>query len=144
MIPYTEALTFLGSGFMSFWMRYSSERAKERKEQFEMALGKHKALEESSNAAVKRVPLDGGKVNRRAIVFALLFSIILAPFVLALLNTPIYVETVVEKREWLFGLIGGGSDTEWVRVDGFVMFRSVTHLFSSISGFYFGNSVAKK
>jgi len=142
-LPYTEVLTFLGSGFMSFTMKYLSQRAKERKEMFDMAMDRQKANEEAANNAVKRVSIDAGKVNRRVIVLGLFFGVMIIPFILALLNYPIYVENIVQQREWLFGLIGGGERTEWVQLDGYVIFRSFTHLLATVVGFYFGNASAK-
>lgn len=142
-MPYTEILTFLGTGTMTFLMRFWENRAKEKQENFKMAMGKHEAFDKSADAAAKRVPIDAGKINRRFMVFSLTFAVILAPFLLALMNTPILVEVEVQRREWLFGLVGGGTKTEFVPILGYPILNVVTHLFSVVGGWYFGSKVAK-
>lgn len=142
MIP-TELISMGAGSFVGFLFKYMAERAKERAEIFKMSLDKQKANEEAHNAAAQRVSIDGGKWVRRMIVVAVLFGVIIAPFVLSLLNEPIFVQIDVEKPTWLFGLFGGGTKSEFFQVDGYLMIPEVRQTLTALIGFYFGSSAGK-
>ena len=95
------------------------------------------------NAAAKRVSIDGGKWIRRIIVCVILFGVVLAPFILAILGIPTIVEISEEHRSFLFGLIGGGTDIKFVELTGFLLIPEVRQTLTAIVGFYFGASAGK-
>jgi hypothetical protein len=142
MIP-VELISMAAGGIAGFVFKFIAERAKERAELFKMAVQTHEMEESAHNAAVERVPLEAGKWVRRLIVVSILFGVILAPFILALLDQPLYVQIEQEKIKWLFGLFGGGKEVFFVRIDGFLMIPEVRQILTSIVGFYFGTSAAK-
>jgi hypothetical protein len=56
-----ELLTMAGGAITGFIFRYMAERAKERTQLYEIALGTKKAELESADAAAKRVPVEFGR-----------------------------------------------------------------------------------
>jgi hypothetical protein len=137
-----ELVTMIGGTIVGFIFRYMAERAKERHEIFKSAIAWKKAEDESADKASERVPIDAGKWVRRAIVMSILFGVILAPFILSLLGYNTVVEVETTNPEWLFGLFGGGTETLFVQLDGYLMVPEVRQTLTAIVGFYFGNASA--
>ena len=103
-----ELITMAAGGLTGFIFRYLAERAKERAEIYKMAIGMKKAQDDSADKAAKRVPVDAGKWVRRAIVCAILFAVVLAPFILSITGHSTIVQVETEAPTWFFGLFGGG------------------------------------
>lgn len=141
MIP-LELMTMAGGGIMGFIFRYMAERAKERQQQFELLLQKEKMAEDSRNAAAQRDSSDAGKYIRRIIVILVLFGVILAPFILALLGKPTIVEINEEKATFLFGLFGGGTESRFLELPSYLLVPEVRQSLMAIIGFYFGSATA--
>jgi hypothetical protein len=137
-----ELITMAVGGITGFIFRYMAERAKERAELWKFALDKKKAEDDSADKAVKRVPVDVGKWVRRAIVVCILFGVVLAPFFLSIMGYSTIVQVDLTGDEWLFGLFGGGSETAFVELDGYLMVPEVRQTLTAIVGFYFGNASA--
>ena len=131
-----------GGGIMGFIFRYSAERAKEKQLQFEMLMQKEKLAEDSRNAAVQRESSDTGKRVRRIIVVLVLFGVILAPFILALLGKSTIVEINEENSSFLFGLFGGGTETKFVELPSYLLVPEVRQSLMAIIGYYFGSATA--
>ena len=138
-----ELITMAAGGLAGFIFRYLAERAKERAEIYKMAIGMKKAQDESADKAAKRVPVDAGKWVRRAIVCAILFAVVLAPFILSLTGYSTIVQVETEAPKWLFGLFGGGTEIMFVEMKGYLMIPEVRQALTAIIGFYFGNAAAK-
>ena len=138
-----ELITMAAGGLAGFIFRYLAERAKERAEIYKMAIGMKKAQDESADKAAKRVPIDAGKWVRRAIVCAILFAVVLAPFILSLTGYSTIVQVETEAPTWLFGLFGGGTEISFVEMKGYLMIPEVRQALTAIIGFYFGNAAAK-
>ena len=98
---------------------------------------------ESADAAAARVPVEVGKWVRRMIVVCVLFGVILAPFLLSLMGQSTIVEIQETGGTFLFGLFGGGTETKFVELDGYLMVPEVRQTLTAIIGFYFGNASAK-
>jgi hypothetical protein len=139
-----ELITMIGGSITGFIFRYLAERAKERADIFRMAIGLKKAEDEAADAAVGRVPVDAGKWVRRVIVVSCLFGVILAPFILSLLGMSTIVQVDTEQPTWFFGLFGGGTETMFVELKGYLLQPTVTQTLSAIVGFYFGNATAAR
>lgn len=137
-----ELITLIGGGLTGFIFRYMAERAKERAELWKYALDMKKAEDDSADRAVERVPVDVGKWVRRLIVIFILFGVIAAPFVLALLGLPTIVQVETENPEWFFGLFGGGTEILFVELKGFMIMPEVRQTLTALVGFYFGNATA--
>ena len=142
MIP-TELISMAAGSVTGFIFKFIAQRAKERHENFKMALQKNEVLEKSRDSAVNRVPMDAGRWVRRLIVVSTLFGVIIAPFFLSLLNEPLYVQVETQTRSWLFGLFGGNPETQFVKIDGYLMIPEVRQTLTAIVGFYFGSSTVK-
>ena len=136
-----ELITMIGGSVTGFIFRYLAERAKERAQFYQTALGLKKAEDDSADRAAKRVPVDIGKWVRRVIVCCILFGVILAPFILSLLGFSTIVQ--VEEVEGTFlGLFGGGTEIVFVELKGYLMVPEVRQTLTAIVGFYFGNASA--
>jgi hypothetical protein len=142
MIP-TELISMAAGSITGFAFKFMAQRAKEKHENFKMAMEKGQFIEKSRNDAITRVPMDAGRWVRRLIVVSTLFGVIIAPFFLSLLNEPLYVEVNEVSRKWLFGLFGGNPETKFVRIDGYLMIPEVRQTLTAIVGFYFGSSTVK-
>lgn len=53
------------------------------------------------------------------------------------------MQVLEEKKSYLFGLFGGGTDNYFVRIDGYLMVPEVRQTLTAIVGFYFGSSVVQ-
>ena len=139
-----ELLTMLGGSVTGFIFRYMSERAKERHDIYKRAIGMKQMEIDAANAAVERVPLDAGKWVRRVIVVCVLFGAILAPFILSIMGLSTIVQINTTGDEFLFGLFGGGTGTEFVELPSYLLLPEVMQTLTAIVGFYFGNAAAAR
>ena len=138
-----EVITLVGGSIAGFVFKYMAERAKDRQEQFKMLIKRTKAQEDAHNAAAQRVPIDGGKWIRRIIVCTILFGVVLAPFILALIGIPTIVEITEESRSLFWGLIGGGTHVKFIELPGYILIPEVRQTLTTIVGFYFGAAVGR-
>lgn len=129
-------------GVVGFIFRYMAERAKERAELWKYALDMKKAEDDSANQAAERVSVDAGKWVRRTIVVFVLFGVILAPFILALMGYNTIVEIEETGATYLFGLFGGGSEIKFLELEGYLLVPEVRQTLTALVGFYFGNASA--
>ena len=141
MIPF-ELLTMAGGSITGFAFRYMAERAKDRQQQFEMLMNKEKFAEGSRNAASERATGDSGKLIRRIIVIAILFGVILAPFILAIFGKSTIVEIDDVRTSFFFGLFGGGTDTKLIELPSYLLIPEMRQSLMAIIGYYFGNATA--
>jgi hypothetical protein len=142
MIP--PELISMGIGsLVGFVFKFMSQRAKERHEIFKMNMQKEQMKIDSSDAAAQRENDDAGKKTRRIIVLSTLFAVIFAPFWLSLLDIPMIIQINETRREWFFGLFGGGINTYFVKANGYLIIPEVRQALSALIGYYFGNASAK-
>jgi hypothetical protein len=143
MTGFMELGSLIGGAVTGFIFKYMSQIAQDRKEQFEMLIRSIKTADESADAAAKRVPNDkAGNWIRRIIVLTILFGVITAPFILALLDRSIMVETVTPVRHFL-GLEWGGN-TKFYQLSSYLISPEIRWSLLSIMGFYFGSGAAKR
>ncbi len=138
-----EVITMVAGSVAGFVFKYMAQRAKDRQDQFEMMMKRHKAQEKAHDAAAQRVPIDAGKWVRRCIVGVILFGVVIAPFLLALLGLPTVVQIDEESRSFFWGLIGGGQEVKFVEMKGYLLIPEVRQTLTAIVGFYFGAATAK-
>jgi hypothetical protein len=144
MLPITpEILSLFGGAATGFIFKYLAHRAEERAQQVELLIKRQEAADASANAAAERVPIDAGKVVRRGIVVAVLFGVILAPFILALIDKPVIVQEITPIKTWLFGLFESGGKVKFYELWGYLLIPEVRQALMAIIGFYFGQSSAK-
>lgn len=109
----------------------------------ENAIKANQAADDSADRAAKRGGA-GGEWTRRVIVAAVLFTVFLAPFILAafLPKTPIFYAWVEATGGFWF-LQPAADKLHVIRVDGFTLLPIHTQLAAIIAGFYFGAGIAK-
>lgn len=141
MIP-IDLITMAAGGVSGFIFRYMSERAKEKHEQFKMVAAKANLDITIADAAAKREPLDMGKWVRRVIVVCVLFGVILAPFILAMLGKGTIVEVSQIGSSYLFGLFNEGNEIAFVELPSYLLMPEVRQSLMAIIGYYFGSATA--
>ncbi len=140
-MPTLEIFTMLGGSIIGFIFRYMAERAKDRQDQFKMMMESRRlAIEEKEQAS--RADGDMGKKIRRFIVVCVMFAVIMAPFLLSLIGVSTIVEIEDVQSTFLFGLFGGGTETKFIELNGYLMVPEVRQTLSALVGFYFGNASA--
>lgn len=140
MLPIPPELLTMGFGAVTgFLFKFIAERAKNREQQFKMMLQSRELAIQEADAASKRDG-EGGRWVRRFIVISTLFGVILAPFILALFDYPIFMQITEQKRGFLWGLFGGGSQTKFVELGGYLIIPEVRQTLTAIIGYYFGQS----
>ena len=132
----------IGGSIVGFIFRYMSERAKERHEIYKRAIGLKQAEIDSANAAAKRVSVDAGKWIRRCIVVCVLFGVILAPFILALLGLNTIVEINEVGSTYFFGMFEEDDAIKFLELEGYLLVPEVRQTLTALVGFYFGNAAA--
>ena len=140
MIP-IDLLTMGFGAITGFIFKFMAERAASTERQFEMLI-KTRAQESDEREKASTRDGDAGRWVRRLIVISILFGVILAPFILAIFNYPIFIQIEEQKRSYLFGLIGGGTETKFFEIGGYLIIPEVRQTLSAIIGYYFGQSAA--
>lgn len=96
---------------------------------------------ESADAAAQRS--TGGRAVAQFIACTLILGGLGLCFFPGWFEAPAIVETVKESKGFLFGLIGGGTRTEFHELNGFVHAQELWAGFGHIIAFYFGQRAAK-
>ena len=140
-----EILSLLGGALSGFIFKMMAQKAADEQAKFTMWIQAVKASSESADAATKRVPNDkAGHWIRRVIVVSILFGVILAPFVLAILGKPVIVEVSVPVKEHLFGLFSTGGKVQFYQLGSYLLIPEIRQALLIILGYYFGNASAKR
>jgi hypothetical protein len=142
MIP-AEILTMGGGALVGFFFKLVAKRAENEQKRFEMIMKDKHFVEESTNNAVKRVPIEAGKWVRRLIVVSVLFGVILAPFITTFMNHPIVVEEMI-TRKILWGLLGTRTEPVFIEIEGYLLVPEIRQALTAIIGFYFGQATVKR
>ena len=119
-------------------MRLLASQAESQSRMMEMMLSKQKAADDSADRAAAR---GAGLWVRRVIAVSILFAVIIAPFILALINVPLALESQSSG-----GLLKSifGSKTTYENVQGFVLLPEVRQGMLALLSFYFGSSMVKR
>jgi hypothetical protein len=138
-----EIITMLGGSLLGVLLKLWKARMENRRHELDLLAAKVGVMDASSDAADKRGG-TGGPLARRAMVVVVLFTVFLAPFILAAWfpEVPIfYAYSEAKGGFWFFG--SSLDQLKFVRLDGFVLLPIHTQMASAIAGFYFGAGVAK-
>ena len=128
-----ELLAMLGGGVSGFVMKMIAAQSENQARLFERMLQKQVASDDSADRASAR----GGVYMRRLITAAVIFAIVLAPFVFAFTDIGVTLQT--ESK----GFLGLFKSLEWSTVQGFVILPEIRQTALAIVGFYFGSSQVK-
>lgn len=141
---FPEIFSLIGGSVTGFIFKMLAQMAADRQKTMELLIKKQQADDASSDLAAKRNPGKAGEITRRIIIVSILFGVILAPFILALLNKPVVIETVTPIRNWIFGLFSTGGITQFYELRSYVLIPEIRCALLALIGFYFGNSSAKR
>ena len=133
----TELLAMLGGGASGFLFKLIGTMVQNQAAVTEGLIKKQNAMDESADAAAKRVDAFGAW-TRRIIVLTVLFGVIVAPFILAHSDEGVTVAS--EYSKW-FGFVKG---TDYVTLHGYVILGEIKTAIISIISFYFGSSAVSK
>jgi len=128
-----ELLAMLGGGVSGFVMKMIAAQADNQARLFERMIARQTIADESADKAAAR----GGVYMRRAITAAVIFAIVIAPFVFAFTDIGVSIQT--ESK----GFLGLFKRLEWSTVQGFVILPEIRQTALAIVGFYFGSSQVK-
>jgi hypothetical protein len=131
-----ELISLLGGGVAGFVMRFMAAQAESQARAFDRMLAAQSKADESAELARRH---DPGSWVRRVIAMVILFAVVVAPFILALVGVPVVVEG---ERAWWdpFGLFTGS----WETVSGFILLPEVRQGMVALIGFYFGSSQVRR
>jgi len=137
-----EFLSLIGGSLVGFIFRHMAEKRQNEKEAFERLMAANQRTTENQDKAVERVPVDLGRGIRQLIVLSVLFSTLLAPFILPFFGVPTFIEVDQATPEGLFGLFPTYTKKFFVEVNGFLYTSENRQILVSIIGFYFGSAAA--
>jgi hypothetical protein len=143
-MPYAELLSLFTGALAGFVFKFMAQRAADRQAQFEMFIKTIQEKDVSADKAAARSNDAAGQWARRLIVIAILFGVILAPFIMTLIGKPVSVEVQTPVKEHLFGLFSTGGKTVYYELQSYLLIPEVRQALMAIVGFYFGQGAAKK
>jgi len=137
-----ELVSLLGGSFTGFIFRIIAAKAEESRNRFERMM---KVIDKSDQSADKASKRDGdvGKMVRQFIVISVIFSIVISPFVMAILGIPTYMEVDYDNGGSILGLIGQDKSAKaFVEISGNLITSEIRQCLIAITGFYFGSAAA--
>lgn len=133
-----ELISMLGGGITGFVMRLVASQAEAQGRVLDAMLQKQEAVDASADKAAAR---GGGVWVRRIIAVSILFAVIVAPFIMSIIEVPLALED--ESKGGLLSLLFG-SKNGYINVDGFVLLPEVRQGMLALLSFYFGSSMVKR
>lgn len=137
-----EFLSLIGGSLTGFLFRHIAEKRQNDKEAFERLIALNDKSNENYKKAAERVPIDVGKGIRRMIVLAVMFSTLIAPFILPFFGIPTFIEVDQVNPERFFGFSPAYTQKFIVEINGFLYTAENRQILVSIIGFYFGQAAA--
>lgn len=139
----SELLSLFAGSLSGFIFKMMAQNAADRQQITELLIKRQQAADNSSDLAAKRAPGKAGEWTRRLIIVSVLFGVVLAPFLLALLDKPVIVEVQTAVKSFL-GIFKWGGNTQFFELNSYVLIPELRSALLALIGFYFGNSVAKR
>ena len=132
-----ELISLIGGNVTGFVTRLIASQIESQQRMLEAQVKKQEVADASADAAAKR---GGGVWVRRIIACSILFAVIVAPFILALIDIPVAVEkeTMVGFFSFLINKV------QYEQVTGFILLPEVRQGMLALLGFYFGSSMVKR
>ena len=137
----TELISLFGGAITGFIFRIIAVKSEENKARFDRMM---RAIDKSDSSADKAEKRDSdyGKVIRRFIVISVIFSIVISPFIMAMIGIPTYLEVSYQDGGGLFGLFSEKTKTAFVEIAGNLITTEIRQCLIAITGFYFGSAAA--
>jgi choline-glycine betaine transporter len=79
---------------------------------------------------------------RQFIVVSVIFSIVISPFVMALLGIPTYLQVDYQDGGDILGFVAEKTKTAFVEISGNLITTEIRQCLIAITGFYFGSAAA--
>mgnify|MGYP006892605507 CR=1 FL=1 len=130
-----EIISMLGGSLIGFAFRFMAAQ----QESLDGALRRSMAAQESADTSAAQAAQRGGTWVRRGLALAVVFGLIIAPFILSLLGLPTYVEVPADGWD-IFGVFTGG----WEKVEGYLILPEVRQAMLAVVGFYLGSAQVGK
>lgn len=142
MIP-TEIITFTVSTAIGAWIKLKSKQMEVQKHQADLWAKQAGVVVEDRINARNYIP-PGGPMTRRLIVISVLFTVFIAPFILAAFfpHTPVFY-AYAEKTRGFWFIFESLDKMRFEQMSGYVILPVHTQMAAAISGFYFGGGLAK-
>jgi hypothetical protein len=142
MIP-TEIITFTVSTAIGAWIKLKSKQMEVQKHQADLWAKQAGVVSEDRINARNYIP-PGGPLTRRLIVISVLFTVFIAPFILAAFfpHTPVFY-AYAEKTRGFWFIFESLDKMHFEQMAGYVILPVHTQMAAAISGFYFGGGLAK-
>lgn len=138
----TELISLIGGAVTGFIFRLIAAKSEESRNRFNRMM---KAIDKSDESADRAAKRDGdvGKAVRQFIVVSVIFSIVISPFVMAILGIPTYLEVDYNNGGSILGLIGEDvSSKAFVEISGNLITSEIRQCLIAVTGFYFGSASA--
>jgi hypothetical protein len=137
----SELISLLGGSVVGFIFRFMAAKAEEQKLRFDRMM---KAIDKADESADKAAKRDGdvGKMVRQFIVVSVIFSIVISPFVMALLGIPTYLQVDYQDGTDILGFVTEKTKTAFVEISGNLITTEIRQCLIAITGFYFGSAAA--
>lgn len=132
----------MGGAATGFIFRLIAAKAEESRNRFDRMM---KAIDKADESADKASKRDGdiGKIVRQFIVVSVIFSIVISPFVMAILGIPTYLEVDYTTGSSFLGLIGSETvNKAFVEISGNLITSEIRECLIAVTGFYFGSAAA--
>ncbi len=141
---YVELISLIGGALSGFLFKLIAQSQSDKQAIFERLIRERQAGDQSADRAANRDDSKAGQYTRRFIVVSVLFGLIMAPFILSLLNLPIIVQTDTPFRSWLAGIVQTGGISKFYEINGYLLSPTLTSCATAIVGFYFGTAAGKR
>ncbi len=126
-----ELISMLAGGVSGFVFNFMAAQAESQAQALDAVIKLQGAADDSADRAARR----GGNFGRRVLLFAILWLVVLAPLVGALLDIPVWIES--DRASWDFlGLFTGG----WTELNGIILIEEVRAGFTACVGFWLGGA----
>lgn len=144
MVFPTEMISLFGGMASGFLFRLIAVSMENKQKMNEMLINRIKAFDDSSNQASKRDNSKAGQITRRLIVVSVILSVLMFPFILALMDKPVAVEVHTPIRDWFWGVFQTGGKSIFYQIDSFLLIPEIRQSLLILIGYYFGNSSLAK
>ena len=126
-----ELLSMLGGGVAGFVFNFMAAQAEQQAKAVDQLIKLQGVADESHNQAKSR----GGHLGRRSLLFAILWLVVLAPFLGSLVGVPVWVES--DRASWdILGIFTGG----WTELNGIILIDEVRAGFTACVGYWLGGA----
>lgn len=148
---WNEVITLAGSTILGGILKLASQWMENQRHMVAMLAEKQKidqADTEAADASADKAAArdgNGGAITRRIITCTVLFTVFIAPVIVAICfpSCPVFF-AYNEQATGFWSLFMSAVDKmKFVRIDGFVILPIHTQIASAIAGFYFGAGIVK-